>query len=257
MPGGPGGNHTIYDSIVKALAQHINLILFDPRGCGHSSPSDPQYCTISHYIDDVEAIRQHYNIAAENFILLGASYGAMAALGYAIQYPAKLKKLILIGGAASGEFITQAQANLLARGTEEQRQVAEKLWAGTFVDAEDFAEYRRIMAPLYQYSYNEDSPPPVTTNNIPYNVAVANLGFSQFLRVFDYRPQLSEVSCQTLILAGQNDWINDPRQAQLMHRDIANSRLVIYQNCGHFIWLDRRDDFLQELLDFIVQELDQ
>jgi pimeloyl-ACP methyl ester carboxylesterase len=45
------------------------------------------------------------------------------ALSYVIKYPAKLKKLVLIGGVAGGEFISQAKFNLLARGTTERKKL--------------------------------------------------------------------------------------------------------------------------------------
>ena len=120
VPGGPGGNHTVYLPITEHLLKYADLILFDPRGCGKSAPNDSLYCSIDHYIDDIEAIRRYFNL--KQLILLGGSYGAMTSLGYAIKYPAYLKKLILLAGAPSYKFIASAKKNLEQRGTDEQKK---------------------------------------------------------------------------------------------------------------------------------------
>ena len=129
---GPGNDHTLYDapdkSITKALASYIDIILFDPRGCGSSKKSDAKYCTLDNYIEDIESIRQHFKLSSKQLVLFGQSYGSIAAIGYAIKYPGNLKKLLLIGGVASGEFLTEAIDELLEIGTPSQRHYAEILW---------------------------------------------------------------------------------------------------------------------------------
>ena len=129
------------------MSKFADLILFDPRGCGGSESSDAKYCTIDHYIDDLEAIRSHFS--AEKIILLGGSYGAMASLGYAIQNPAHLSKLILLAGAPSYKFIETAKQNLEKLGSDAQKAVAQKLWNGTFRDANEFSDYYTIISLLF------------------------------------------------------------------------------------------------------------
>jgi len=164
VPGGPGGNHTVFNAIKEDLFQFSDLILFDPRGCGNSDDADPIFCTIDHYINDIEAIRKHFNL--NKIILLGGSYGAMASMGYAIKFGLFVEKLILIAGAPSFHFIETAQKNLKERGTPEQNKAAEDLWNGTFKNSEHFKEYYKIMASLYLYKQPEikNSLPTIKTN---------------------------------------------------------------------------------------------
>lgn len=85
VPGGPGNDYTMYDtpekSIAKALLPVLDVILFDPRGCGSSEESPVKYCSLEHYIDDIEAIRMYFNLPADKFIVFGQSYGSLAAVG--------------------------------------------------------------------------------------------------------------------------------------------------------------------------------
>src|SRR5579872_3117926 len=102
LPGGPGGNHTVYDGIKTSLSKYANLVLIDPRGCGLSSPSEVRFCRMEESVNDLEVLRKVLGI--DKFILFGGSYGAMVSLCYAIKYSRNLLGLILLAGAPSGAF---------------------------------------------------------------------------------------------------------------------------------------------------------
>lgn len=246
-PGGPGGNHTVYLPIATFLLRFTDLIFFDPRGCAGSDSSDAQYCTMDHYIDDMEAIRAYFNV--DKIILLGGSYGAMASLGYAIKYQNHLEKLILLAGAPSYKFLETAKRNLEKKGTDEQKIVAQKLWNGQFRDAKEFADFYRIMAPLY--SVNTIAAPPTISLGIPYNIEVTNLGFKEFLRTFDFENEMEKITCPTLIICGADDWINDPSHAKLMAKKIPGSTLHILDHCGHFAEDDQPELFFNAMDNFL------
>lgn len=247
VPGGPGGNHAVYLPITEHLLQYSDLILFDPRGCGASDPSDAQYCSIDDYIDDIDAIRTYFNL--NQITLLGGSYGAMASLGYATRYPDHLEKLILLAGAPSHKFIDTAKQNLEKRGTDTQKRIAKKLWDGDFKDANEFSDFYDKMGSLY--SVNSNEAPPTTSPGIPYNIEVTNFGFKKFLRKFNFEDQLQNVTCETLIICGEDDWINDPSHSEFMAHKIKKSTLHIFQDCGHFAEIDQPKLFFETLSHFL------
>jgi proline iminopeptidase len=78
LPGGPGGNHTVYDGIKMSLSKYADLVLIDPRGCGLSSRSEAKFCRMEESVNDIEALRHESGI--DKFILFGGSYGAMVSL---------------------------------------------------------------------------------------------------------------------------------------------------------------------------------
>jgi len=248
VPGGPGGNHHVYLPLADLLLTFADLIFFDPRGCGNSKASDARYCTLDHYIEDIEAIRRYFNLA--RILLLGGSYGAIASLGYAIRYPDRLEKLILLGGAPSFRFIDTAKKNLAKRGNDKQRRMAHKLFDGEFQDAHDFAEFYRIMATLYSTTIT--SAPPTTSAGVPYNIEVTNLGFKTWLRTFDFENQLHKISCPSLIISGDQDWINDACHAREMAAKIPKAELHIFENCGHFAEIDQPEKFNDTVRRFLA-----
>jgi pimeloyl-ACP methyl ester carboxylesterase len=52
-----------------------------------------------------------------------------------------------------------------------------------------------------------------------------------------------------LIIDGKNDWIMDETA---LHTGIIHSKLVIFDNCGHFPWKDKKNNFLSEVSLFIT-----
>ena len=255
IPGGPGNDYTMYDSpensIVNAFLPAVNVIVFDPRGCGSSQPSPVEYCSLDHYIDDIEALRQYFNIPAEKFIIFAQSYGSIAAVGYAIKYADSLKKLLMISGIASSEFLAEAKQDLEDIGTPEQKAVAEKLWNGSFQSKEDLAEYCHIMGPLYSYSYVQQDG---ASLEIPCAIDILKYGWGHFLKNFDYRPDLHKVKCKTLILWGENEWLMNKKQVFEVHHGIPHSKLKVDEKCGHMLWLDQWDKFVSDALNFLKEK---
>src|SRR5919108_2497920 len=78
------------------LAESLNLIFHDPRGCGRSAASQSVY-TIEQMAADVLALMDHLEISAAH--LLGHSMGGRIALCMTQNFPGRVKSLIM---AASG-----------------------------------------------------------------------------------------------------------------------------------------------------------
>jgi 3-oxoadipate enol-lactonase len=74
------------------LSESLNLILHDPRGCGRSSRLQGS-CTIDQMACDVAALLDHLEI--ESAHVLGHSMGGRIALALALNFPRKVRSLIL------------------------------------------------------------------------------------------------------------------------------------------------------------------
>jgi proline iminopeptidase len=101
--GGPGG------ATKPALARFFDperyrIVLFDQRGCGHSTPSasaddaTPALSdnTTAHLIGDMVALRKQLGIDGKMHVF-GGSWGSTLALAYAIAQPETVQTLILRG----------------------------------------------------------------------------------------------------------------------------------------------------------------
>lgn len=183
IPGGPGNDLSAYNtrenSITKTLLPFVNIILFDPRGVGKSAPSNPVYCDLNKYTEDVEAIRQHFKLDANKLVIFGQSYGAIAATAYAIKYDKYIKKLFLICGVVDGSFLKSALDVIEQTGTLQQKAFIDILWNGKFTNTiEQNEKYIREFMPLWSERYD----PTIELPPLNYNDDLFNYGFSNFLK---------------------------------------------------------------------------
>lgn len=251
LPGGPGANHSHYKDY-SCLSDVGNVVFFDPRGCGLSDKGDPVSYTMDNYIQDIEVIRQ--TLQLDKIFLVGKSYGAMCALGYALSYPNTVDKLILAAGSPSFRNLETAKEHVQLRGTKEQIKVCEKLWNGSFSSNEEVDEYFDLMDPFYSYKIRHGEPTNRPKADYPFEYEPLNQGFGGFLRHFDFENRLDEVKSETLILVGEEDWITDKRHSEMMASKIPSNQLIIFPKSDHSMESDVPDLFFSAMRSFLTCE---
>lgn len=95
LHGGPGAGGNI--SLRRFFdPEHYNIIIFDQRGAGRSTP---QACIINNtthdLIKDIEKIRKFLNI--KQWIVFGGSWGSSLSLAYSQKYPKNILGIVLRG----------------------------------------------------------------------------------------------------------------------------------------------------------------
>lgn len=248
LPGGPGGSHGIYKFHSIELQDFFCIVYHDPRGCGESQNFSTASATIDNYIEDIEHLRRHLGL--NNISMLGTSYGSMCAIGYATKYSIHLDRLILIGGAPSYKFLETAKKNLENRGTDEQKKICQFLWNGSFTSDDQVREFMRIMKPLY--SNNVDFINKNSDNGPTFSYQILNEGFGGFLRKFNFESSLDKITCETLILVGEDDWINDPIHLKFAAERIPNARLNVLKDCAHFVAIDSHETYIKLITDMLT-----
>jgi proline iminopeptidase len=95
LHGGPGAPTDNYCSRFFDK-RYYNIVLFDQRGCGTSSPlSELKNNNTQELINDIEKIRLECNF--RKIVLFGGSWGASLAILYMIQYPKNVLTYIIRG----------------------------------------------------------------------------------------------------------------------------------------------------------------
>lgn len=256
IPGGPGNDHSMYDaepfSIAKCFLKKANVVLFDPRGCGKSEISNPRHCHLEDYVADIEALRAALELNPKNTIVFGQSYGAIAATAYACTYPTHLKKLLLIGGAVDATFLSDIKTVIEAIGTEEQKHHTQQLITGSMgTSLKEVDSFLKVMSPLYSESFKENTN---EVAEIPYNVDILNEGWRHSLSKLNLADSLEKINCPTLILYGKQDHFFSEKQINLLHKKIKNSLLKTYDSCGHLLWIDQWQRFVEDATLFLVNK---
>jgi proline iminopeptidase len=227
--GGPGGDHSGFKPGFTPLAARMQLVYFDHRGQGRSDAADPATYTLDENVEDMEALRRHLGLGP--IVSIGTSYGGMVAMAHAARHPDAVSHLVLIVTAAHGGFIPRAQEIVRERGTDEQRQVCEKVWAGNFRSAEEAGRARTIHSP---------------------EALNRAFGPEGFLRRFDLRSELGRITAPTLVLAGRHDWICPPEFSEEIARLIPRADLRVFERSSHSIRGDEPEAMVDAILGFMV-----
>ncbi|MET9312121.1 proline iminopeptidase-family hydrolase [Kribbella sp. NPDC003505] len=117
--GGPGATHQYLLSLT-AFADPDGparpVIHYDQLGCGNSTHlpgADPSYWTVDLFLAELDNLLGHLGVA-DDYHLLGQSWGGMLAAEHAVRRPAGLKRLVISNSPASMPLWSEAAAGLRA-----------------------------------------------------------------------------------------------------------------------------------------------
>ncbi|MFN8523430.1 MAG: alpha/beta fold hydrolase [Chloroflexota bacterium] len=253
LHGGPGGDHTGFKPGFSPLAERMQLVYVDHRGQGRSARGPRHTYTIDNNVEDLEALRQHLGL--ERIVVIGVSYGGMVALTYATRYPDNVSHLVAVVTSPSYAFLEKARAHVAERGTEDQKRVADILWAGAFENDEQMREYYDVMGPLYSLKHDPEQARIRRLRGILSPDAI-NEGFGGFLRTWDVTGDLHRITAPTLVIGGRHDWICPPEFSELIASKIPNADLRIFENSSHSVAGDEHEAFIDTIKGFITYQRD-
>jgi proline iminopeptidase len=146
---------------LSPLSTHFTTVFYDPRGSGRSShPSDEKRMSTSDMVEDLEQLRKYWGLQRLN--LLGHSHGGAIAIGYAIRYPKRVDKLILVDSSVYGYAGWEADRKKNIDAGRGDKRFAEAILASEKdeepkTDEEFAAQLDRIL-PLYFYDPDQALP---------------------------------------------------------------------------------------------------
>jgi proline iminopeptidase len=95
LHGGPGGGFSARHRRLFDPARY-DLILFDQRGCGRSTPfASLENNTTWHLVADIERLREMMGV--EKWLVFGGSWGSTLALAYAQTHTERVSELVVRG----------------------------------------------------------------------------------------------------------------------------------------------------------------
>ena len=113
--GGPGADYRGLLNCSELANDGYYVVFYDQRGCGLSKRHDADTYTTQLYLDDLDAVIEHYKQSEnQKVILFGHSWGGMMAAGYIDQHPEKVRGVIIVeaGGFTwdqTEEYISRSQ----------------------------------------------------------------------------------------------------------------------------------------------------
>ncbi len=235
------------------LSEKFKVIRFDNRGAGESDHPDELF-TMEMLAGDIRGLMDALNI--EKTHVVAWSLGGMFAQHFAIKYPERLNKLVLIntlpnwpGGDEAGitmyvdsqlasikayqedpikAFFERAPMGYSRKFKKEMQEDTKKKFHGLF-SVEDYAQMK--------------------TSNIPTPKDIENQ--ANALKYHDVIDQLHLIKNETLIITADKDRQTPMSRNQLIHEKIPNSKIIVIHGAGHDSPLEKAPEINKHIIDFL------
>ena len=179
--------------------------------------------------------------APENFALAGFSMGGYVAFEIMRQAPQKVDRLALIDTQAVPDTPEATKHRL---GLIEQTRIGR------------FRGVQRSLLPLFVHRSHLDEPT-ITQPILDMAGEVSADGFvreqTAIMSRPDSRPLLVDIGIPTVVIVGRQDQVTPLARAQEMATDVASSRLVVLEECGHMSPLERPEEVSAALRRWLTE----
>lgn len=253
MHGGPGLNHNYLFSHLSTLADHYQLIFYDQRACGKSSLNvDTSSITIDNFVKDIEGLRQSFGIKRLN--LMAHSWGGLLAMKYAIKHHEKIKSLILINSTgASSDINANANQILADRFTQEDSISRVNIIQMEAFQKRDPKTIEELMKIGFKHQFHNSSLIDSLGLDLNENYKKTSgllQNLTKDLMNYDFHADLKAIKSSTLLIYGDDDPLAETA-GQRIHDAIDQSKLKIIDNCGHFPFIEKPQEFKEIILNFM------
>jgi proline iminopeptidase len=207
----------------------------------------PEDVTLASDIADLEKVRQYFHL--DSMVLLGHSWGTVIALEYALRYPQRVSRMILMNPApASTDDYKQLRKEWFEKrpGDMERRKAIADSAAYKEGDPDAVTAYYRIHftpARARQEDYEKIIArfrASFTKEGILKARAVESrlMDDTWSLPEFNLLPKLKSLRIPTLVISGDHEFI-PATTAEHITQAIPDARMVMLKDCGHFAYLER------------------
>jgi 2-hydroxy-6-oxonona-2,4-dienedioate hydrolase len=243
---GPGATGwTNFEPNIRALSASYRVIAIDMPGWGRSDPARARD-------------RDHPNAVVElmdemglgQAAIVGNSMGAATALACAVRYPERVSHLVMMGGGMFGVPTMFAPADGPSEGLKTLHQayadptlesISRLVGVMTFDDA-------AVNPELIQDRLSD-----VLRNREHLANYLADLGEPASLRMsVPDVGAIMKLTVPTLLLHGRDDRVVSYEHSLRLLSMIKDSRLMLFNRCGHWVQLERADEFNAAVAAFLT-----
>lgn len=233
-----------WDSTVLLLGAQHRIIRFDLPGFAVTGSHPNRDYSMDMYTRFVDSVLIRLGI--QTCIIGGNSLGGAIAWRYAVQYPAKVQKLVLVD---AGGYLPKEKMELPLGFRLAKMPVVNNLvkWITpkqlVRKSVEDvYGDKRRVSDALVDL-YSDMT---LRAGNRQALIDRMQLGLGE-----DASAQIRTIQIPTLIVWGDKDRLIPVSNAALFHQDIKGSELVILKGIGHVPMEEAPQDFVRVLIPFI------
>ena len=225
---------------VAEYAKHYTCYSVDLRGAGLSGQPDGVYTT-ELFAADVAAFMQAAGI--EQAHIFGLSLGAATGMWLAAKHPEKVKTLSLHSGWTASDPFLRAVVESWQIIAQALDSVPEMIIQGIFpwcFTPEMYAARPEYVDSLADFVRSRPMPP-----------VDALIRQSGAVLAHDATAALGSIQAPTLITFGRHDLVTSTRFAAPLSEGIADSEVLVFEDCSHAPIYENVEEFNQQTLAFL------
>jgi proline iminopeptidase len=240
---------------LRPLEAYVKLLYFTPRGNGESTrPASTSAMSSKDMAYDLEHLREHLHVPS--FALLGHSNGGAIALAYAERFPSCVTKLILVDHELQTFSCDNWKTFAAARKDHPVYGPALQQLMSMMMNVPSTDEgFSRGLLKALPYYFADTEKTRIEVEDMgtaPISVwAFASQSTADRGTPFPHVAELGNVEADTLIVFGNEDAICSVAAGERTREGIKRSKLVILEDCGHFPWVEKPDEFFKEVRGFL------
>ncbi len=235
------------------LSEKFKVIRFDNRGAGQSDHPDELF-TMEMLAEDIRGLMDGLNI--EKAHIIAWSLGGMIAQHFAIKYPERINKLVLINTLPNWPGSDDAGIEMYKNSQIDSIKAYQEDPMKAFFDRAAMGYSRKFKKEMqadpkkkFHGLYSAEDYIEMKTTNIPTPKDIENQ--ANALRYHDVIDQLHLVKNETLIIAAEKDRQTPLSRNQIIDEKIPNSKLIAIAGAGHDSPLEKAPEINKHILDFL------
>ncbi len=248
---GYGAKKEIWKPQVAEISKNFKVVTFDLRGTGESDRPNIPY-TMKMMAEDVNELAEFLNIKEVHII--GRSFGGMIAQNFALLYPEKVDKLVLIAtnyGRMDTEWV-----EIPKNGRLEEIETLKQDPLKAFKQKSKWLfhlKFRKEMErnptkKFYDVFSMEDL---IKESKINPSRPQDIINQAEAMKTHYTFDKLGEIKHKTLLIAASHDRQTPVSIMEEMNKKMPNSELKIINEAGHFMTLSRASEVNKVILDFL------
>jgi pimeloyl-ACP methyl ester carboxylesterase len=220
-----------------AAAQH-RVVVFDNEGVGRSSLRAGTL-SIRRMAQDTARLVKALRLRRPDVV--GWSMGGMIAQSYAVRYPKRLRRLVLLASApGDGKAVLPAADALSALASGDAAALLAKLFPPDQIAARD----SYISDILRRFDFNPIAPAKIVTAQLGASATWITGGDPDGARA-------GRLKARALVGGGESDELLPVGNQRHLAELIPHAKLVIYPDAGHGFYIQEQADFVPRLTAFL------
>jgi proline iminopeptidase len=208
--GGPASDYRYLAQDLAPLTDEFEFVYHDYRGSGRSESAPPTSYTLERLVEDLDELREH--LGDDKVIALGHSMGGYVAVSYALRFPERCERLVLVGTWPTAGPHKMLPPTFGALGWARTAKMAARAiwWTVAFSWRRPSTERRRRLYEIW--STMQEGRGPIRAREIErerqLGFPLHNDNIRPLQREFpswDVTDRLSTIACPVLVIYGERD----------------------------------------------------